>query len=106
MILKMLSTTREENYTLANIGNMDETMRRFDVAHKTINNIQGDNTIRIATTGSAKKGFTVALAAMSNDTKLPAYIVFKEGRLARIPPRVMAALRIPFNVRVYATQNG
>jgi hypothetical protein len=97
---------REENYTLANIGTMDETMCHFDMAPKTTNNIQGENTICIATTGDAKKGFTVALAAMANGTKLPAYIVFKEGRLARIPPRVMAALRIPANVRVSATQNG
>ena len=73
---------REQDYTLAN---MDETMVRFDMAPKSINNIKGENTVRIATTGGAKKGFTVALTALANGTKLPAYIVFKEGQLARVP---------------------
>ena len=52
---------------------------------KSTNNIKCENTVRIATSGGAKKGFTVALTALANGTKLPAYVVFKEGRLARIP---------------------
>ena len=97
---------RKQDYTLANIGNMDETLVRFDMAQKSTNTIKGENNVRIATTGGAKKGFTVALTALANGTKLPACVIFKEGRLARIPPRVMAALRIPNIVRVSATQNG
>ena len=52
---------REQDYTLANIGNVHETMVRFDMAPKSTNNIKGENTVRIATTGGAKKGFTVVL---------------------------------------------
>ena len=78
---------RKQDYTLANIGNMDETLVRFDMAQKSTNTIKGENNVRIATTGGAKKGFTVALTALANGTKLPACVIFKEGRLARIPPK-------------------
>ena len=91
---------------MASIGNMDQTMCRFDMAPGTTNNIIGERTVRIATTGGAKKGFTVALTALANGTKLPALVVFKEGRKAVIPPRVLANLQVPPNVRVTASQNG
>ncbi len=96
----------ENDYTDANIANMDETMCRFDMAPRTTNNIQGERDIRITTTGGARKGFTVALTATANGTKMPAYVIFKEGARARIPARVYANLRIPPNVRVSATRNG
>ena len=70
---------REQDYTLANIGNMDESMVRFDMTPKSTDNIKGENTVRIATTGGVKKGLTVAITALANGTKLPAYVVFKEG---------------------------
>ena len=97
---------RTHTYPLSMIGNMDQTQVRFDMAPSRTNEIRGASSVRIATTGGSKKGFTVALAAMANGTKLPAYIVFKEGQKACIPPRVFAALRIPCNVRISATSNG
>lgn len=96
----------DHEYTMANIANLDETMCRFDMAPSSTNNVRGERTVRIATTGGAKKGFTVLLAACANGTKLPAFCVFKEGKKAVIPPRVLAALRVPGNVRVAASQNG
>jgi hypothetical protein len=86
-------------------GNMDQTMCRFDMAPKRTNNLQGEKTIRIATTGGAKRGFTVALSARANGEKHPAFVVFRE-RNGIIPPRVMAALRVPRNIRIAASPNG
>ena len=84
---------------------MDQTMCRFDMTPSTTNNIKGARDIRIATCGGAKKGFTVALAAYADGTKLPAYIVFKEPK-GKIPLRVFAQLWIPGNIRITASKNG
>ena len=81
-------------------------MCHIDMAANTTNHVQGDRDIRIATTGGSKKGFTVALSALANGAKLPAFIVFKEGRTGRIPAGVFANLRIPNNIRVAASVNG
>lgn len=96
---------REHDYTPFQVGNMDQTQCRFDMAPNTTNNKKGEKTIRISTSGGAKKGFTVALTALANGTKLPAYVVFKEPS-GRIPPRVFANLHIPANIRLTATKNG
>ena len=96
---------REHDYTMANIGNMDETMCRFDMLPGATNNVRGERDIRIASTGGSKKGFTVCLTATGNGGKKPALIVFKEAR-GVLPPRVAAQLRVPRNVRVTATING
>ena len=96
----------DEDYIDVHIGNMDQTMCRFDMAPKATNHTIGDRTVRIAATGGSKKGFTVALAGLANGTKLPAFVVFREGRNAVIPPRVMANLHVPQNVRLTASQNG
>ena len=48
----------------------------------------------------------MALTATADGRKKPALIVFKEGRKAAIPPRVLAALRVPANVKVTASTNG
>ena len=96
---------REHDYTLANIGNMDETMCRFDMAPRQTNNLRGERDVRIATCGGGKKGFTVCLTACANGTKLPAFLIFKEAG-GNCPPRVFAQLRIPRNVRISATPNG
>ena len=52
-----------------------------------------------------KKGFTVALAAMADGTKLPAVIIFKE-RVGVLGERVRRSLRVPSNVRVRSSTNG
>ena len=97
---------RDQNdVSLVRIGNMDQTMCRFDMAPRTTNNRKGARDIRIATTGGSKKGYTVALAACADGTKLPAFIVFKEAG-ARIPPRVLNQLYVPRNVKITASKNG
>lgn len=102
---EIMDLRRDNDYTDVNIANMDQTMVRFDMASKTTNEERGSRDVRIATTGGAKRGFTVALCATASGYKKPAYIVFKERRGA-IPARVLANLRVPANIRLTASQNG
>ena len=89
----------------SHIVNMDQTMCRFDMPPARTNNIRGERTIRIKTTRAEKKGFTVALAAAADGTKLPATIIFKE-RGGVLGERVRRSLLIPSNVRVRSSTNG
>ncbi len=89
----------------AHIVNMDQTMCRFDMPRSRTNEIRGTKTIRIKTTRAEKKGFTVALAAAADGTKLPAAIIFKE-RNGILGERVRRKLSIPSNVSIRATTNG
>ena len=102
---EIIAKRREHDYADHAIGNMDQTMARFDMAPSTTNNVRNERNIRIATGGGSKKGFTVALAARADGTKLPAYCVLKEPS-GRIPPRVMANLVVPHNIRLAASKNG
>lgn len=69
------------------------------------NTVRGQRTVRIATTNAEKKGFTVALCALADGTKLPAMLIFKEKN-GELGPRVKANLKIPANVVVAASTNG
>ena len=80
-------------------------MCRFDMAPKSTNEAICSNTVRIATTGGTKRGFTVALCALASGHKKPAFICLKE-RNGVIPPRVSQTLRIPNNARLTASKNG
>ncbi|KAH6932007.1 hypothetical protein HPB50_002441 [Hyalomma asiaticum] len=93
------------DYTLFNISNMDQTMVRMDSPANRTNNVAGESTVRIANTGCARRGFTVALAACASGHKLPAFVILKEPS-RRIPPKALMSLRIPANVRVTGSKNG
>ncbi|KAG0420478.1 hypothetical protein HPB47_003474 [Ixodes persulcatus] len=64
-------------YTLHKMTNMDQTMVRMDTAANRTNKLAGSSTVRIANTGSARQGFTVALAACASGHKLPAFVILK-----------------------------
>ena len=102
---KIRSKRVEHDYTMYNMGNMDQTMCRFDMAFASTNDSIGTQSVRISTSGGAKRGFTVALCALASGVKKPAYICLKE-RNGVIPARVHQALRIPDNVKVTASANG
>ena len=87
----------DNDYSMFNIGNMDQTMCRFDMAPSSTNNVKNQRSVRIATTGGSKRGFTVALCALASGHKRPAYICFKEAK-GVVPPRVLTNLRIPENI--------
>ncbi|KAH8026359.1 hypothetical protein HPB51_020343 [Rhipicephalus microplus] len=71
------------DYTHFNMGNMDQTMVHMDYPASRTNNIIGKSYVRIANTGCAKRGFTVALAACASGHNLPVFVVLKEpsGRI-------------------------
>ena len=69
------------------------------------NEIKGSKRVHIKTTKAEKRGFTVALCAAADGSKLPAFLIFKE-RTGEIPRRVCQHLQIPANVGVTATRNG
>ena len=102
----MIDEKRQDHgYSSVQIGNMDQTQCRFDMAPKATNHNRGATSIRISSSGGSKRGFTVALAALANGQKLPAYVVFREPT-GRIPPRVFGELLIPANIRLTCTTNG
>ena len=74
----VIAVRKAKNIDPPQIINMDQTMCRFDMLPKRTNIKKGAKTVRIKTTRAEKKGFTVALAAMADGTKLPAVIIFKE----------------------------
>ena len=95
----------DNDYTDYNIGNMDQTMCRFDMPCKRTNNLKGESSVRITNTKCTKRGFTVALCARASGHKMPAFCILKE-QSGRIPQKVMAKLIVPKNVRLTATTNG
>ncbi|KAH7983192.1 hypothetical protein HPB52_010010 [Rhipicephalus sanguineus] len=99
------SLRARHDYTPYNMCNMDQTMVRMDSPASRTNNVVGESTVRIANTGCARRGFTVALAACASGHKLPAFVVLKE-QSGRIPTKAFMSLRIPGNVRVTASKNG
>lgn len=82
------------DFTPANIANMDQIMVRIDNPACRTNNVAGEATVRIANTGCARRGFTVALAACANGDKLPAFVSLKEPS-GKIPAKAFMKLRIP-----------
>ena len=78
LITSVIAVRKAKNIDPHQIINMDQTMCCFDMPSKRTNTKKGAKTVRIKTTRAKKKGFTVALAAMTDGTKLPAVIIFKE----------------------------
>ena len=71
---------KANQYPLSNIWNMDQTMVRFDMPSKTTLEVKGSRNVKITTTGNEKRGFTVALGAFSDGTKMRAWVIFKEKK--------------------------
>ncbi|KAG0418077.1 hypothetical protein HPB47_005151 [Ixodes persulcatus] len=63
--------------TLHNMTSMDQTMVRMDTLVNRTNNLAVASTLRIANTGCARQGFTVALAVCASGRKLPAFVILK-----------------------------
>ena len=78
---------------------------RFDPLPRATNHVRGASTVRIASSGVEKKGFTVALCISAIGEKLPAYVIFKE-RGGKLGPRVSRSLVSPANIRIAASENG
>jgi hypothetical protein len=86
-------------YTLGQIGNMDETAVYYDMAGSHTLHTKGSRTVLVKTTGHEKDKLTVALAAMADGKKLPPLVILKGVR----PPK---SEDIPSGIRVFMTSNG
>ena len=70
---------KAKQYSLEQIGNMDETPMQFDMPlDRTLNN-KGDKTITIKMTGHEKDHFTVVLACLADGTRLKPMVIFEEN---------------------------
>jgi hypothetical protein len=74
----IIAVRKAKKIARSHIVNMDQTMCHFDMPPARTNNIRGERTIWIKMNRAEKKGFTVALAAAADRTKLPATIILKE----------------------------
>ena len=88
-------------YVLGQMLNMDQAIVRFDMPPNRTNEIKGSKRVGIKTTKAEKRGFTVALCAAADGSKLPAFLIFKERT-----GEIRQHLQIPANVHVTATRNG
>ena len=74
---------RSKNYSLVNIGNMDETPVWFDMpTSKTVDSV-GAKTVLLKTTGHEKTRFTVVLACLADGTKLKPMVIFKRKTMPK-----------------------
>ena len=73
----------ENNFTLSQIGNMDELPMTFDAPMNRTVSDTGDKTVKISTTGNEKTSFTVVLSCMADGTKLKPLEIFKRVTMLR-----------------------
>ncbi|KAL8625059.1 hypothetical protein ACOMHN_012068 [Nucella lapillus] len=73
----VLRLRHRHGYPLSNIMNIDQMMVRFDMMPARTNNKKGAKQVRIKSTKAEKRGFTVALTAAADGTKLPAFVILR-----------------------------
>ena len=79
----VIRARRSKNYSLVNIGNMDETPVWFDMpTSKTVDSV-GAKTVLLKTTGHEKTRFTVVLACLADGTKLKPMVIFKRKTMPK-----------------------
>jgi len=82
--LKFVINERKRNdFDLAHIGNMDETLMFFDMPGNLTVHPVGDKTVTIRTSGNEKQHFTVVLSCLANGTKLKPLLVFKRKTMPK-----------------------
>ena len=79
----VIRARRSKNYSLVNIGNMDETPVWFNMpTSKTVDSV-GAKTVLLKTTGHEKTRFTVVLACLADGTKLKPMVIFKRKTMPK-----------------------
>ena len=79
----VIRARQSKNYSLVNIGNMDETPVWFDMpTSKTVDSV-GAKTVLLKTTGHEKTRFTVVLACLADGTKLKPMVIFKRKTMPK-----------------------
>uniref|UniRef100_K7GC97 HTH CENPB-type domain-containing protein n=1 Tax=Pelodiscus sinensis TaxID=13735 RepID=K7GC97_PELSI len=85
----IIKLRKQHCYDLSLIGNADQTPLNFDNPYNRTLEVKGAKTVSIATTDHEKSRFTIMLACMADETKLPPYIVFKCKTNAKIYEALM-----------------
>ena len=100
----IICTKKAKQYSLEQIGNMDETPMQFDMPlDRTLNN-KGDKTITIKTTGHEKDHFTVVLACLADGTRLKPMVIFKRKRMPKDP--IPAGIVLHYHERGWMDEEG
>ena len=74
---------KENEYPLSLIGNMNEMPMSFNLPSNTTVEQSGSKTVSILSTGHERSNFTVVLACLADETKLPPVIIFKLKKIPR-----------------------
>ena len=87
----VLKSRKMHDFSLSNIGNMDETPMYFDMPGNTTVDMVGSKTVSVKTTGHEKQHFTAVLACQADGTKLQPMVIFKRKTMPkeRMPPGVL-----------------
>ncbi|KFD50705.1 hypothetical protein M513_08361, partial [Trichuris suis] len=76
----LANITRQHDFILSSIGNMDETPVYFDMpTNKTVES-KGAKSVVVKSGGHEKARFTVALACLADGTKLKPMVIFKRKK--------------------------
>ena len=89
---------KQFDFSISQIGNMDETPMFFDLPGNSTVHMIGDKTVSIKTSGHEKTHFTVILACLADGTKLKPAVVFKR--------KTMPKEKFPARVLVYVQPKG
>lgn len=73
----IIQKRKEYQYPLSSIGNINETLRCFDLTENNSVDAKGVKTVLVKMSGHEKTRFTVVLACMADGTKLCPVLVFK-----------------------------
>lgn len=79
-ILNVRRHRMRKQYSISEIGNMDETPLWLDMPGETTVTCTGDRSVQVRSTGHDKGRFTVVLAAMADGCKVSPFVVFKGVR--------------------------
>lgn len=79
----VIKMRKNEQYELAQIGNMDETPVWFDMPTSKTVASKGQKSVLVKTTGHEKSRFTVVLSCLADGTKLKPMIIFKRKTLPK-----------------------
>ena len=79
----VIRARRSKNYSLVNIGNMDEMPVWFDMPTSKTVDSTGAKTVLLKTTGHEKTRFTVVLACLADGTKLKPMVIFKRKTMPK-----------------------
>ncbi|KFD71435.1 hypothetical protein M514_16367 [Trichuris suis] len=77
---RVSNLTRENEFPLGNVGNMDETPIFFDVIGNRTVDSKGTKSVVVKSSGHERTHFTVVLSCLTTGMKLKPMVIFKRKR--------------------------